>query len=96
MMLTNNKKADQAKSPKTEPQCDSILEQVLSLVHRKRIANLDPGKAHPRPQKQRKHPDLQRYLAPIARNLVTQKINAIISTPNKPVKVFVSNLKAES
>lgn len=40
MMLTNNRKADEAKGVKTEPEFESILEQVLSLDTQK--ANLDP------------------------------------------------------
>ena len=31
MMLSNNQKAEQAKGTKTEPEFDSILEQILSL-----------------------------------------------------------------
>ena len=42
MMLTNNRKADQAQCAKTEPEFDSILEQDLSLDTQKKLANLVP------------------------------------------------------
>ena len=38
MMLTNNRKADQAKVAQTEPEFDSILEQVLSLDTKKKVS----------------------------------------------------------
>ena len=38
MMLTNKRKADQAKGAKTEPEFDSILEQVLSLDTQKKVS----------------------------------------------------------
>ncbi len=37
-MPTNNRKGDQAKGAKTEPEFDSILEQVLSLDTQKKIS----------------------------------------------------------
>ncbi len=38
MMLTNNRKANQVKGAKTEPEFDSILEQVLSLDTQKKVS----------------------------------------------------------
>lgn len=38
MIFKNNRKANQAKSTKTEPELDSILEQVLSLDTQKQVS----------------------------------------------------------
>ena len=38
MMLTNNRKAEQAKGTKTQPEFDSILEQILSLDTQKKTS----------------------------------------------------------
>ena len=38
MMLTNNRKAEQAKGIKTEPDFDTILEQILNLDTQKKVS----------------------------------------------------------
>lgn len=93
---TQTKKKTQAKDAKTDSEFDSILEKVLSLDTKKKLANLVLWKANPKPQKRRKHSILPQDLAFTGRNPVAKKTYAIISIPNKQMKVSVNNLKAES
>ncbi len=56
MMLTNNRKEDQAKGAKTEPEFDSILEQVLSLDTQKKISKSRSMKSESKAKEAKKTP----------------------------------------
>lgn len=54
MMLTNNRKANQAKGEKTELEFDSILEQILSLDTQKKASEARSMKSASKPKERKK------------------------------------------
>ena len=56
MMLTNNRKADQAKRVKTKPEFDSILEQVFSLDTQKKVSESRSMKSASKAKEAKKTP----------------------------------------
>ena len=64
MMLTNNRKADQARGTKQEPQFDFILEQVLSLDTQKKVSKFPSMKSASKVTDVRKSPSSSKLSCP--------------------------------
>ena len=63
-MLTNDKKADQAKGAKTEPEFDSIFEQVLSLDIQKKVSESRSIKSASKAKEAKKTPSFSTLSCP--------------------------------